>query len=142
MLGHLVTAQHGADSDTDLVGPVQRRRLRSTRSLMASRSRWVAASRSLRLRVRSAARSGLRQTMRRSPGKSGEVTTTMLRSSNSVSCNLPPSAKALISGARSAVIQSRLAGITSSRMRAWVIIPLSPTSTTRARLKRPFSLSI
>jgi len=138
-----VTAQHGADGDADLVGPVQRRPLALDPFLdgieiaLGCRKQVIAPARSFGGQVGVAA-----DAIRRSPGKSGEVMTAMLRSSNSVSCNRPPSAKALISGARSAVIQSRLAGITSSRMRAWVIMPLSPTSTTRARLKRPFSLSI
>jgi hypothetical protein len=44
--------------------------------------------------------------------------------------------------ALSAVIQSSPAGISSSRMRALVIMPRSPTSTTRDRPKRCLSLSI
>ena len=51
-------------------------------------------------------------------------------------------ASALIAGARNAVIQSSPAGLRSSAMRAWVIMPRSPTSTTWVRPKRCLSLSI
>jgi hypothetical protein len=74
--------------------------------------------RALRLRARSAARSGLRQTTRRSPGKSGAVMLAMSRWSNSDSCNVPLCINALIAGAREAVIQSRPASRISSVMRA------------------------
>ena len=47
-----------------------------------------------------------------------------------------------MAGARSAVIQSRPAGSSSSLMRALVIIPLSPTSTTWDRPKRCFTFPI
>ena len=66
----------------------------------------------------------------------------MSRSSNSDRCSAPASTSALIDGARSAVIQSSPAGLTSSLMRAWVIIPRSPTRTTWDTLKRRLSLLI
>ena len=47
-----------------------------------------------------------------------------------------------MAGARSAVIQSSPAGFSSSSILALVIMPRSPTSTTRFSSKRPFSLSI
>ena len=82
------------------------------------------------MRARSRARSALRQTINRSPGKSGEVTAAMSRSSNSDICRYPPPTRPCSAGARSAVIQSNPAGRKSSSMRAWVIMPRSPTSTT------------
>ena len=78
-----------------------------------------AASRSSRLRARSAARAGLRQTTSRSPGKSGELISAMSRSSNSDSCSGPSStANAWMAGARSAVIQSSPAGFSSASILA------------------------
>ena len=64
----------------------------------------------------------------------------MSRSSNSDICSAPASRKALIAGARKAVIQSSPALVRSSVMRAWVIMPRSPTSTTWSRPKRSLSL--
>ena len=66
----------------------------------------------------------------------------MSRWSNSESCKAPPSTSALIAGARSAVIQSSPAALMSSVMRAWVIMPRSPTSTTWSSAKRCLSFSI
>ena len=54
----------------------------------------------------------------------------MSRSSNSDICRAPASASSRIAGARNAVIQSSPAGAISASMRACVIIPRSPTSTT------------
>src|ERR1700712_2054394 len=85
---------------------------------MRARSFSVATSRSSRLRLRSVARSALRQTTSRSPGKSGEVIEAMSRWSNSVSCKAPLFNRSLIAGPRSAVIQSRPADLMSSVMRA------------------------
>ncbi len=48
--------------------------MRATLAAILARSRSVAAMRSSRLRARSRARSGLRQTISRSPGKSGDAT--------------------------------------------------------------------
>ena len=101
----------------------------------------MAASRSSRLRARSSASAWLRQTIRRSPGNSGAVMAAMSRSSNSDICKAPPSRSAWIAGARKAVIQSSPAGLRSSPMRAWVIMPRSPTRTTWSRPKRSLSLS-
>src|SRR5882672_1292453 len=115
-------------------------RLRATAAAMRARSRSVAASRSSRLRARSAASARLRQTISRSPGNSGEVMAAISRSSNSDICRAPPSSNALIAGARKAVIQSSPAGLISSLIRAWVIMPRSPTRTTWSRAKRSFSL--
>jgi hypothetical protein len=77
----------------------------------------------------------------RSPGKSGEVISARSRTSNSDSCRSPPRTRFLTCGARSAVIQSRLAGRTSSRSRAAVSMPRSPTSTTFVSPNRSLSLS-
>ena len=57
-------------------------------------------------------------------------------SSNIERCTAPELTSARIAGARNVVIQSSPAGATSSRMRASVSIPRSPTSTTRSRPKR------
>ena len=65
----------------------------------------------------------------------------MSRSSNSDSCKGPLSAaSAWIAGARRAVIQSSPAGLRSASIRALVIIPRSPTSTTRSSPKRSLEL--
>jgi hypothetical protein len=48
----------------------------------------------------------------------------------------------LIAGARNAVIQSRPTDLISLVMRACVIMPRSPTITTRSSRKRCFSFSI
>ena len=67
----------------------------------------------------------------------------MSRSSNSDSCSVPAlDAAPQMAGARSAVIQSSPAGARSSSMRACVIMPRSPTSTTCASPKRSLSLAI
>src|SRR5512134_2467418 len=143
VLGDLAPPQHGADLERD-------RGLASERAAEARRRRldvgeipFVAASRSSRLRARSAARSGFRQTTSRSPGKSGELISAMSFSSKSDSCKCPPStASAWMAGARSAVIQLSPAGFSSSSILAPVIMPRSPTNTTRFRPKRFLSLSI
>jgi hypothetical protein len=66
----------------------------------------------------------------------------MSRWSNSVSCTAPLFSRSLIAAARNEVIQSRPAALMSELMRASVIMPRSPTSTTRSRPKRCFSFSI
>jgi hypothetical protein len=58
------------------------------------------------------------------------------------SCSAPCSTNALICGARSALIQSSCAGRNSSRMRALVSMPRSPTKHTRASPNRVLSLVI
>src|SRR5207248_7136350 len=63
------------------------------------------------------------------------------RSSNSDICSAPPSSNALIAGARKAVIQSSPAALRYSVIRAWVIMPRSPTRTTWSSAKRSFSLA-
>ena len=63
-------------------------------------------------------------------------------SSNSYSCSAPDSTSERTAGPRNALIQSSPAGLTSSRMRASVNIPRSPTSTTLENPKRRLSLSI
>ena len=80
----------------------------------------------------------------RSPGnRSGALISARSRSSNNDSCNGPFSAaSACTAGARRQVIQSRFAGLSSSRMRAEVIMPRSPTSTRRLMPKRSFTFSI
>ena len=68
----------------------------------------MAASRSCRLRARSAARTGFRQAISRSPGKSPEVISARSCSSKRLSWSGPSSAMSfLIAGARSAVIHPR-----------------------------------
>src|SRR5215831_11500745 len=52
----------------------------------------------------------------------------------------PASTRPRIAGARKAVIQSRPAGLMVSLRRASVIMPRSPTSTTRSSAKRPLIL--
>ena len=64
----------------------------------------------------------------------------MSRSSNSDICSAPPSHNTLIAGARKAVIQSSPVDLMSSLIRAWVIMPRSPTRTTWSRPKRALSL--
>src|SRR5262249_10050302 len=54
---------------------------------------------------------------------------------------VPASTRLRIAGARKAVIQSRPAGLMVSSRRASVIMPRSPTSTTRSSAKRPFELA-
>jgi hypothetical protein len=70
------------------------------------------------------------QATSRSPGKSGEVISARSVWPDRVSCRSPSRTSALTRGTRSAVIQSSLAGRTSSRSRAAVSMPRSPTSTT------------
>ena len=100
----------------------------------------VAVSSDSRLRARSAAGNGFMQATSRSPGKSGEVISARSRTSNRVSCRSPSRASFLTWGARSAVIQSRPAGATSSRSRAAVSMPRSPTRTTRVIPNRSLTL--
>ena len=109
---------------------------------ISSSCRSVAASNSSRLRARSAASNGLRHTISRSSGKSGETTSAKSRSSNSERSITPCSAKSRIVSARSAVIQSKPSTPrSSSSIRRLVIIPRSPTNTTRLNTKSTPDLS-
>jgi hypothetical protein len=63
-------------------------------------------------------------------------------SSNNDSCNAPVATRALICGARTALIQSSCAGRSSSVMRALVSMPRSPTKHTRASPNRSLSVAI
>jgi hypothetical protein len=110
----------GAGAAGDLVGQLRQCRFGGLQQILA-------------LARRSSANSGFLQTTSRSPGNSGAVISARSRSSNSDSWNTPVSSRARICGALSAVIQSSPAGFSSSRMRALVIMPRSPTSTTRDR---------
>jgi len=97
---------------------------------MRARSRSVAASRSSRLRAplggeRAVAADDEPLARELGGGDAGHVT-----SSKSDICSAPPLSNALIAGARKAVIQSSPADLMSSLIRAWVIMPRSPTSTT------------
>jgi len=74
-------------------------------------------------------------------GELGRVMPAMSRSSNSDICRAPPSSNALIAGARKAVIQSSPAALRSSLIRAWVIMPRSPTRTTWSRAEALLQLS-
>src|SRR5512132_1397462 len=68
VLGDLAAAEHGTDAWPMAAAPASGWRVRRMRAWMRSSSRSVAASSSLRLRARSSANAGLRQTTRRSPG--------------------------------------------------------------------------
>ena len=99
----------------------------------AARSASVAASRSSRLRVRSAASSGLRQTISRSPGILGRgdrrhVALVEQRHLQRPGLDQRPDRRRAQRG--DPVEPGRAS---SSSMRAWVIMPRSPTSTTRSR---------
>ena len=80
------------------------------------------------------------QATSRSPGNSGEVISARSWTSNRDSCRSPSRTSALTCGARSAVIQSSPAGRTSSRSRAAVSMPRSPTSTTFSIPNRSLTL--
>ena len=104
-----------------------------------ARARWRRAG----PRACAAARGRDRGCGRRSGARRDSRATVMLarsRSSNSESWNAPASSRALMAGARSAVIQSSPAGLMSSSMRAWVIMPRSPTSTTWVEVEPPLEL--
>ena len=120
--------------------PRSGRRARAQAAAILARSASVAASSDSRLRARSASRNGFLQATSRSPGKSGEVISARSWVSNRVSCRSPPRTSALTWGARSAVIQSSWAGATSSRSRAAVSMPRSPTSTTLVIPNRSLTL--
>ena len=64
------------------IGPAPASLPARTRAMMGASSFSVAASRSSRVRARSAASTGLRQATSRSPGKSGEVISARSCSSN------------------------------------------------------------
>jgi hypothetical protein len=130
VLGHFVPVEHGSDFETDCGHATQRLALAGHRRGEARQFALGGGEQILAPGARSAASARLRQTIRRSPGKSGEVIAAMSRSSNSDICNAPASRKILIAGARKAVIQSRPAVLRSLAMRDWVIMPRSPTSTT------------
>src|SRR5438128_675940 len=68
VLGHLVTADTLPTASAILSWPRNRRLARRTRAWMCASFCSVASSSSRRLRARSSASSGLRQTRRRSPG--------------------------------------------------------------------------
>src|SRR5215471_5765631 len=119
----------GAGAASDLVGQLGQCRFGGLQQILALARPLLGQQRFL-------------QTTSRSPGNSGAVISARSRSSNSESWKAPVSSRARICGALSAVIQSSPAGFSSSRMRALVIMPRSPTSTTRDRPKRSLSLSI
>jgi hypothetical protein len=84
MPSHLMLVEDLTGCKPIAAAPRNGSRLR-TAALIRARSRSVATSRSSRWRARSAARSALRQTTNRSPGKSGAVMLAMSRWSNSES---------------------------------------------------------
>ena len=87
------------------IGPAPVSRPAWTRAMIGASSFSVAASSSSRLRARSAASTGLRQAISRSPGKSSEVISARSCWSKRLSCSGPSSAISLrMAGARSAVI--------------------------------------
>ena len=104
---------------------------------MAARFRSVATSRSSRLRARSSRQHrGLRQTIEPLAGIIGRRDRGEIALVEQRHLQRPASTRLRIAGARSAVIQSSPAGLRSSSMRAWVIMPRSPTSTTCSSAKR------
>ena len=104
---------------------------RRVAAAMGSRSFSVAASSSWRLRCRSAASSGLRHTMSRSPGNSSLVISARSRSSKKEGVTAPAVTSLRMVGARSVMIQRNPSTpARSSRMRAAVSMPRLPTSTT------------
>ena len=102
----------------------------------------MARSKSSRLRARSSRRRGLRQTRRRSPGKSGlAISATASGSSWSGFNGAGPFVPTGFSNVRRSVlfraeIQSRSAGATEARIRAVVSMPRSPTRAIRSMPKR------
>ena len=87
------------------IGPAPASRPAWTRAVTGASSFSVAASRSCRLRARSAASTGLRQAISRSPGKSPEVISARSCWPDRDSWSGPSSAISLrMAGARSAVI--------------------------------------
>ena len=136
VLGDLAAAQHPVGAQRDLVLAASGRRSRPAAAAIFARSASVAWRRLSRLRACSASGNGFLQATSRSPGKSGALISARSISSKMDSCNAPSRTSALTCGARSAVIQSRPAGPTSSRSRAAVSMPRSPTSTTRVRANR------
>ena len=119
----------------------RRSRPRSTRTRIRSSPRSVDASSASRLRARSAAKAGLRHTMRRSPGKSGLLISARSRSSKRPSWSEPSSTRPRMAGALKALIQSMPPRSRRRSMRALVSMPRSPASTKRSSPKRPWSAS-
>ena len=115
-------------------------RLRTIRAISSSRFS-MAWSNSSRLRRRSSRSRGLKQTISRSPGKSG-LAISATASWTGTSAVSGPFASFRMSVDFSAEIQSRPAGTSSSRMRALAAMPRSPTKATRPRPKRRRILSI
>ena len=106
----------------------------------ASSLRSVASRSSCRLRRRLVASSGFRHTISRSAGySSGALSSAMSRSSKIDSCRWPCCTSVRIAGARRAVIHDRPPGSRSSRMRALVSRPRSPTMIMRSSEKRSLS---
>src|SRR5271166_5150797 len=142
MLGHLVFVDDFADRERDLGGAAQRITFARDGGLDAGEVALGGGQQILALAAALCGEIGVAADHQAFAGKSGAVMLAMSRWSNSESCNAPPCSSALIAGARNDVIQSRPAGLMSSVMRAWVIMPRSPTSTTWSRRKRCLSLSI
>src|SRR5665647_3902201 len=114
--------------------PAPARRPAATAAVILASSMSVDSSSARRLRARKVARAGLRQAIRRSPGKLGWVISARLAWSNSDICSGPSSAaRAAIAGARSAVTQPNPPRSRSASTRALVIIPRSPTITMSLR---------
>ncbi len=113
----------------------------STLDLILASCASVACSSSSRFRARSSATRGFLHTTSLSPGRYGAHISANSFSSKSVSWINPCSWRRWIAFARRAVIQSYPASWSSS-MRVWVIMPRSPTTTTRLTLNLSFNLSI
>ena len=135
VFGELVAVFDAADGASDLVPSRATAAMGDLVSASLLNAASVARSRSSRLRARCSANSGFLQTTRRSPGKSGAVISARSRSSNSESWKAPVSSSARICGALNAVIQSSPAGLSSSPIRALVIIPRSPPAPPASRYR-------
>src|SRR5271167_4232023 len=141
MLGHLVFVEHGADGEANLGGSAQRLGLAVDGGGDPGQIALGGLYEVLALAGALAGQGGVAANNQPLAGKLGWVTAAMSRSSNSDICRNPPLTKPCSAGARSAVIQSRPAGRRVSSMRACVIMPRSPTSTTWSRANRRFSLA-
>jgi hypothetical protein len=141
VLAHLVLIDHGADLEADLGHTAQRRALALDRQLDAAeialgdgqqvRALAPALRRQLPIAADDQPLAGINRERRSRLGRDRRTATIAGGRHRSSSW---------IFGALSAVIQPSPAGSRSSRIRALVIMPRSPTTTTRSKPKRPLSL--
>ena len=128
MLGHLVLADDLAHPHADLVLAREPPFVALRGGDDAIEQASVACNRTSRLRARSAASSGLRHTIKRSPGIGIATQFDQVRLVEQGHLQRPRRHSWRMADERKALIQSRPAGSTSSRMRASVSMPRSPTS--------------